>query len=147
MSTLWTAITLEGVLARPSDDLASAPPQVEGTLLYRTLAPTGQLIVLCDNRDPRLVSHWLNSNFLTGHIRLVLGIEGLPPGMPTRLRQVARLRAGGLALRLVIDSDPVVAEHLANDGVSAASLFTPVGQGSRRAPRSFLPRAWDDMMI
>lgn len=97
------AISVDGVLRR---DIGYAPIP-EGILLYRTLAPVYNIILLASWDVPGYTAgleHFLQTEQLREHSKVIY--EG------DRLDQVTHLRNTGMQLDFVVEADPAYSENL-----------------------------------
>jgi hypothetical protein len=115
-------ITLDGVLRNPHTQAVN----LQGIRLYRALASTGRLAVLCGPDEAR-DKHFLAQNGLTEHAYLVPeSLDAAPTNSGRRMAQITYLRRMQCHIECVVEPDPDVAAELLSNGVAVLVYLHPV---------------------
>lgn len=135
-------ITLPGVLQKTNE-----APNPQGIALYRSLAATGRLAVLC-GPDENKAEWFLATNNLTDHVNLVPeSLESHPTAVGRRRSQIAALRAQGTHIEFVVDPDPEVIAGLHEDGLATLLYLHPqFSQPSFRPDYKSEAKPWSQMV-
>lgn len=135
-------ITLPGVLQKTNE-----APNPQGIALYRSLAATGRVAVLC-GPDVSKAEWFLATNALSDHVNLVPeSVESHPTIAGRRRAQIASLRAQGTHIEFVVDPDPEVVAGLHEDGLAALLYLHPqFSQPSFRPDFKSTATPWSEMV-
>lgn len=107
-------IAIDGVLRK----LMGGSPIAEGIRLYRSLATTGQIVLLLDDwKEREQLTDWLELNGLNKHAFVDCAEGG------SRLYLANRLRRGGYDIDMIIEPDPYLAQEMIKQGYNTM-LFT-----------------------
>jgi hypothetical protein len=115
-------------------------PIAEGIRLYRSLAATGQVVLLFDAREREQLTDWLELNGLNKHA-FVDFADGA-----TRLYLANRLRRQGYDIDMIVEPDPWLAQEMIKAGYNTL-LFThgQYTQPSWRPDASKGVQAWAEI--
>jgi hypothetical protein len=120
------AITIEGVLAQgQADDLPNNKPIINGLELYHGFKGMFKLALVTDCPDLDKVEHWTKMNGLIEHPYIIHSDFAL--NTQDRVLQWEALKTThGLALDLVVDSDPRLVKDAFDLGIPAMLYMHPV---------------------
>lgn len=134
-------VTLDGIIRKTGTAAALNPG---GLALYRALATTGRLAILCGT-DPENAEWFLRTNGLASHAYVVPeSVEAAPTIAGRRRAQISFLRSQGSHIEFVIDPDPEVIAALHEDGVPGLLYLHPqFSQPSFRPDYESVAKPWD----
>lgn len=139
MSSLGTVVlTLEGVLGGKDDDVDLTTTSLDplGHALYIGLSKVSRLVI-ASAVERRFVEHWLRLNYLSSH-QAVTALDD---------RLVARLRAGGENVELVIDANAERAAASLRNGVPTMLFTRPLyARAGHRPDLPQLQRPWAEVV-
>ncbi len=136
-------ISVEGVLAKPADNPASARSLHEGRALFEGLLTTMKVALVSSSADRRAVEYWLRAERIRDHATLLtrLPVEDDFDYVTLRDEQLQRLIRDGHNMGLVVDGHPGVIDRARSKGVTGVVFLRPEAVLAKAPMRS-----WDGIV-
>lgn len=136
-------ITLDGVLRHSRTEAIN----LQGMNLYRALATTGRLAILCGPDEER-ADWFLRTNGLRQHAYLIPeSLDASPTIAGRRMAQITRLRAQQCHIEFVVEPDPDVAAELLRAGIPTLVYLHPqYSQPSFRPDYKGVAKPWENLV-